>query len=243
MSEENNSQNINLITVQKPKAPSSEAYRTLRTNIQFSTFDKKVQVIVITSSGPGEGKSTVSANLSVVMAESGKKTLLIDCDQRKPTVHKKFNLSNQKGLSNFLAGETDLENSFNHTKVENLDVMTSGVKPPNPSELLGSKKMGEFLNSLRDKYDFIILDTPPVLMVTDAQLLSSVSDGTILVVSSGEAQREGAMKAKELLEQVNTKILGVILNKVEESSRSNYGYYYYYYYDNDGVKHKHKKNK
>lgn len=243
MSEEDNSQKINLITVKNPKAPSSEAYRTLRTNIQFSTFDKKTQVIVITSSGPGEGKSTVAANLAVVMAQSGSKTLLMDCDQRKPRVHKIFNLSNQKGLSNFLAGDANFEDSFHKTKIEDLDIMTAGVRPPNPSELLGSKKMGEFINSLREKYDFIILDTPPVLMVTDAQLLSRCSDGSLLVVSSGEAQREGAMKAKDLLEQVNTKILGVVLNKVQESSRSNYGYYYYYYYDNDGMKHKHKKDK
>lgn len=235
--------NFNLITLKNPKSPSSEAYRTLRTNIQFSSFDKKAQVIFITSSGPGEGKSTVAANLAVVMAESGSRTILVDCDQRKPRVHKNFNLSNVKGLSNYLAGEADFESCINETSINNLAIMTSGVRPPNPAELLGSKKMVEFVDSLRQKYDFVILDTPPVLMVTDAQLLSRCSDGCLLVVSSGEVAREGVIKAKELLEKVNTKILGVVLNKVQQSSRSNYGYYYYYYYDDEGVKHKHKKKK
>lgn len=262
MSEENNSKNINLITLKYPKSPSSEAYRTLRTNIQFSTFDKKTQVIVVTSADPGEGKSTVSANLAVVMAQYGSKTLLLDCDQRKPRVHRIFNLSNEKGLSNFLAGkselesnfnytdgsimpfdfffdESELENNFNHTDIENLDIMTAGIKPPNPAELLGSKKMGEFINLLRTRYDSIILDTPPILMVTDAQLLCSYSDGCVLVVASGEAQREEAIKAKELLQNVNAKILGVVLNKVEESSRNKYEYYYQYN-DNDEIKNKNK---
>lgn len=164
--------NFNLITLKNPKSPSSEAYRTLRTNIQFSSFDKKAQVVFITSSGPGEGKSTVAANLAVVMAESGSRTILVDCDQRKPRVHKNFNLSNVKGLSNYLAGEADFESCINETSINNLAIMTSGVRPPNPAELLGSKKMVEFVDSLRQKYDFVILDTPPVLMVTDAQLLS-----------------------------------------------------------------------
>lgn len=242
MSEENNLQNIKLITVQKPKSQSSEAYRTLRTNIQFSSFDKRRQVILITSTGPGEGKSTVAANLAVVMAESGVKILLIDCDQREPTLHEIFNFSNQKGLSNILAEETDLEDSLKHTEIENLDIMTSGEKPPNPSELLGLKKMEELINLLRDKYEFIILDTPPVLMVTDAQLLSRCSDASILVVSAGEAQKAEAIKAKELLEKVNTKILGVVLNKIEESSKKKYGYYCH----NDNanrIKNSHSRNK
>lgn len=233
----------NLISIKSPKSPITEAYRTLRTNVQFSSFDKKVQTICITSSGPGEGKSTVASNLAVVTAESGKKTILIDCDQRKSRLHKIFGLPNTIGLSDLLAGEVTFDEAVQKTKVENLIVLTSGTKPPNPSELLASEKMKNFINSLKEKCDSIILDTPPVLMVTDAQLLASYTDGYLLVVSSGEVDRNAAIKSKELLEKVNAKILGVVLNKLQVSGKGYYGYYHHYY-ANDGVKHKGKfKNK
>lgn len=229
-----------LITLKNSKSPVSEAYRTLRTNIQFSSFDKKVQTIVVTSSGPGEGKSTTAANLAVVMAQSGSSTIIIDCDQRKPRLHKVFGLSNTEGLSNLLAGEVQYEKAIQESGVENLNVLTSGIKPPNPSELLGSVKMQQFINSLKGIYDYIILDTPPILMVTDAQILSRYSDGCLFVISSGEAEKEAVIKGKELLEKVNSKILGVVLNKVQVTGKGYYGYYYYYY-DNQGHKHKKKK--
>jgi capsular exopolysaccharide synthesis family protein len=232
-----------IISLNNSKSPVTEAYRTLRTNIQFSSFDEKVKTIVITSSGPGEGKTTTSTNLAAVMAQGGHKTILIDCDQRKPKVHKVFGFSNQIGLSNLLIGETKLEEAIHKTEQENLYVLSSGIRPPNPSELLGSSKMKNFINSLKEEFEYIILDTPPVLMVTDAQVLAQYADGCLLVISSGEAHREAAMRAKELLTKVNAKILGVVLNKVDTTRRGYYyGYYYHAYYGNDNVK-SNKKNK
>lgn len=225
-----------LFTVKSPKAPIAEAYRTLRTNIQFSSFDKKVQTIMLTSSGPGEGKSTTSSNLAVVMAESGAKTILIDCDQRKPRLHKIFLTSNQNGLSDILAGKVKFEEAVKETAVENLSLLTSGTRPPNPSELLASEKMRGFIEALRDRYEYIIIDTPPVIAVTDAQLLSRYADGCLLVIASSQAEREAAVKAKQLLDKVNAKILGVVLNKLEIKEKGYYGYYYHYYYGEDGSK-------
>ncbi|MBP1745380.1 MAG: putative exopolysaccharide biosynthesis protein, partial [Firmicutes bacterium] len=227
-----------LITINNPLSPVAEAYRTLRTNIQFSSIDKKVQVIAVTSSGPGEGKSTIAANLAVVTAQAGKKTLLIDCDQRKPRQHKVFGLSNEYGLSNLLAEEASFAAVVQKSGVDNLLLLTSGTKPPNPSELLASSKMKNFIHSLRGQLDFIIIDTPPLLMVTDAQLLSNYIDGYILTIASGEADREAAAKAKELLDNVNGKILGAVLNKLDMNDKGYYGYYSHYYYGVDGEKHK-----
>jgi len=228
----------NLITLDNPNSPIAEAYRTLRTNIQFSSIDKKVQVVAVTSTGPGEGKSTIAANLAVVTAQAGKKTLLIDCDQRKPRQHRVFGVTNDRGLSNMLADDSNFSLAVQKSGVENLLLLTSGVKPPNPSELLSSSKMKSFVSSLRSQLDFIIIDTPPLLMVTDAQLLSSYIDGYILTIASGEADRDAAAKAKELLDNVNAKILGVVLNKINLGGKGYYGYYGKYYYGIDGEKHK-----
>jgi capsular exopolysaccharide synthesis family protein len=228
----------NLITLSDPMSPIAEAYRTLRTNIQFSSIDKKVQVVAVTSTGPGEGKSTVAANLAVVTAQAGKRTLLIDCDQRKPRQHRVFGVTNDRGLSNMLADDSNFALAVQKSGVENLLLLTSGVKPPNPSELLSSSKMKNFVSSVRSQLDFIIIDTPPLLMVTDAQLLSSYIDGYILTIASGEADRDAAAKSKELLDNVNGKILGVVLNKINLSGKGYYGYYGKYYYGVDGEKHK-----
>jgi capsular exopolysaccharide synthesis family protein len=215
---------LDLITVRNPNSAQAEAYRTLRTNIQYSSIDKKAQVVCITSAGPGEGKSTVSSNLAIVMAESGKKTLLIDCDLRKPTLHKGFSASNGTGISDLLAGKAVFEKAVQESGIENLQVLTSGTKPPNPSELLASSKMKKFITALRTMYDFIIIDTPPVLLVTDAQLLVECSDGYLLVLASGQVDKEAAAKAQKLLEKVNAKILGVVLNKFDSAKG---GYYKY----------------
>ncbi len=225
-----------IVTIKNPKSPIAEAYRTLRTNIQFSSFDSTVQAIVITSSGPSEGKSTTSSNLAVVMAENGNKTILIDCDQRKPKLHKLFLTSNNLGLSDLLAGKAKFEEAVQQTEVPNLSLLTSGTRPPNPSELLASTKMKRFVEGLKERYDYIILDTPPVIAVTDAQLLSRYADGCLLVVAASQAERNAAMKAKELLEKVDAKILGVVLNKLEINEKGYYGYYYHYYYGADGEK-------
>lgn len=219
-----------LVTCNEPNSPISEAYRTLRTNILYSSFDGKVKTILVTSSGSGEGKTTTSANLAVVMAQSGNKTLLIDCDQRKPKVHKFLGISNSFGLSDILLEQKAIEKGIQKTGVENLQVITSGTRPPNPAELLGSAKMGSFIEELKNKYDFIILDTPPIVMVTDAQLLSKHVDGCVLVVSSGEAEKELAIKAKDLLEKVQAKILGVVLNKIDLNKHGHKQYHYKYEY-------------
>jgi capsular exopolysaccharide synthesis family protein len=218
--------NEQLITVVHPKSPIAESYRTLRTNIHFSSFDKKVKTIVITSSGPGEGKSTTCANLAVVMAENGHKTILIDCDQRRARLHKLFNTSNEKGLSDFLVDNIQFSEAVQKTEIPNLNIITSGTRPPNPSELVASEKMKRFIENLKESYDYIILDTPPVTVVTDAQLISAYADGCVLVVASAEVEKAAAIKAKELLEKVNARILGVVLNKMDVKQKDYSRYYY-----------------
>jgi capsular exopolysaccharide synthesis family protein len=181
--------------------------------------------MIVTSSGPGEGKSTTTANLAVVFSQQGKRVLMIDADLRKPTVHYTFRTENHVGLSNVLTRQTTLEEAVQTTAQENLWLLTSGPIPPNPSELLGSKGMQNLLEQAKDEYDVVIFDTPPVLAVTDAQILSNLADGVVLVVSSGKTETDAAKKAKELLDSAKAKILGVVLNnkKQEES------HYYYYY--------------
>jgi protein-tyrosine kinase len=220
-----NSNQRNIITHLDPRAPISEQYRTIRTNIQFSSVDESIQSLLITSSGPGEGKSTTVANLAIVFAQQGKRVLLIDADLRKPTVHYTFQLNNHIGLTNVLTKQSTIDASVNRTDIENLFVMSSGPIPPNPAELLGSKAMDEFLEASLQQFDMVIFDTPPVLAVTDAQILANKCNGTILVVNSGKTEFEPAVKAKELLLSSNGKLLGVVLNnkKVKDSQ-----YYYYY---------------
>lgn len=219
---------LDLISYKEPTSPIAEAYRTLRTNIQFSSFDEKVKTILVTSSGPGEGKTTTASNLAVVMAQSGNKTILIDCDLRKPRVHKAFGISNQVGLSDLLADQMDQEGAIKLTEIPNLHVLSSGTRPPNPAELLGSGKMKKFVEALKENYDVIVLDTPPIILVTDAQIIAQYADGCLLVISSGQAERESAIKAKQLLEKVNGKILGVVFNKVDVTRKSYYHYSYEY---------------
>ena len=208
-----------------PKSPIAEQFRTIRTNIQFSSVDEELQTMIVTSSGPAEGKSTTTANMAVVFAQQGKRVLLIDADLRKPTVHYTFRTENHIGLSNVLTRQASLEEAVTVTAQDKLWVLPSGPIPPNPSELLGSKGMQTLLEQAKDDYDVIILDTPPVLAVTDAQVLANLADGVVLVVSSGKTEIDAAKKAKELLESAKAKILGVVLNnkKVQDSQ-----YYYYY---------------
>jgi protein-tyrosine kinase len=220
-----NSNERNLIAYFSPRAAISEQYRTIRTNIQFSSVDESIQTIMVTSSGPEEGKSTTVANLAVVFAQTGKKVLLIDADLRKPTVHYTFQVDNLSGLTNVLTKQSTMEQAVNETKVENLFVLTSGPIPPNPAELLGSKAMDELLVSSLETYDIVIFDTPPVLAVTDAQILANKCDGTILVVNSGKTEIEPAVKSKELLLSSKGKLLGVVLNQ----KNANDSQYYYYY--------------
>ncbi|UJL45826.1 CpsD/CapB family tyrosine-protein kinase [Virgibacillus sp. NKC19-16] len=214
-----------LITKLSPRSPVSEQYRTVRTNLQFSAVDADLKSMVVTSAGPGEGKSMTTANLAVVYAQQGKRVLLIDSDLRKPTVHYTFRVDNLKGLSNYLVGGDALTDVATPSDVDNLDIISCGPIPPNPSELLASKRMEKLMEEARQAYDIIIFDTPPVLAVADAQILSSMCDGAILVVRSKETEYEGANKAIESLQAVNAKILGTILN---DRTKQDSNYYYYY---------------
>ncbi|WP_294349309.1 CpsD/CapB family tyrosine-protein kinase [uncultured Clostridium sp.] len=212
------------IVEKKPKSISAESYRTLRTNIQYSSFDKEIRTIVVTSSEPGEGKSTVVGNLALSFAQSYKSTIIIDCDLRKPSLHKKFRISNMVGLSDILIGRKSLVEAVNQYN-ENMHIITSGKIPPNPAEMLGSKAMERLIAELKEIYDVIILDSAPLQAVTDAQILSTKSDGTILVVRAEKTKRDSVASAKELLDKVNANVLGVVLNATENRR----GKYYYYY--------------
>ena len=212
----------------KPKSIVAENYRVLRTNIQYSSFDVEVKTIVITSSEPGEGKSTTAGNLALSFAQAEKSTIIVDCDLRKPSLHKKFKISNISGLSDVLIGKEKLEVSI-HKHNSKLDILTSGKIPPNPSEMLGSKAMGRLIEVLKENYDVVILDTAPLQAVTDAQILSTKADGVILVVRADSTKKESVLQAKSLLEKVGANILGTVLNGVENSRKK-----YYYYYGNEG---------
>ena len=214
-----------LIAKLNPKSPVSEQYRTIRTNIQFSAVDEEIRTLMITSSGPGEGKSTTTSNLAIVFAQQGKRVLLVDADMRKPTVHYTFGMTNAIGLTNVLTRQMDMKEAVKTTDLPSLDVLTSGPIPPNPSELLNSRGMKKLFEDAKEDYDTIIFDTPPVLAVTDAQILANQCDGTILVVASGKTEIESAQKTKDLLGAAKAKLLGVVLN---HKKMENNDYYYYY---------------
>lgn len=224
---------IDFITHYDSRSPVSEAYRAIRTNLQFAGAGKQLKTLVFTSAVLREGKSTTVANLAIVMGQDDKHILLIDCDMRKPVVHRRFGLLN-RGLSNCFAEDLPLKEVIQADVFPNLDVVTSGPVPPNPAELLGSKKMKALLQEAAEAYDYVFLDMPPVLAVTDAVLMSSLLmssqvDGTVLVLGSGDISPDEGKQAQSVLEKVHANILGVILNKVPQHHKS--GYYYYYYYD------------
>lgn len=232
-----------LIVHEDPKSPISEAYRILRTNIQFSSLDNPIKTIVITSAGPGEGKTTSVINLGIAMAQSGLKVLLIDGDLRKPQIHKTFEIFNKPGLTDVLVNELDYKEGISSTYIDGLGILPAGTIPPNPSELLASNRMKQFLSEIREDYDFVLMDTSPASIVTDASILSALADGTILVCASGGVSIEGARRAKELLENVNANIIGIILNKFLINQKDYFRYYYALYekkYDPKKSKRRHK---
>lgn len=235
---------INLITQYDRKSPVSEAYRAIRTNLQFAGAGKPLKLVGFTSAVPSEGKSTTVSNLAVTVAQDGKRVLLVDCDMRRPIQHKLFGIPN-RGLSNCIATDIPVQDVIQRDVFHNLDILSSGPVPPNPAELIGSKKMCTILQTIGDGYDYVFLDMPPVLPVTDAAILASKADGTIIVLSAGKTLLEEAKQTKLQLQKGQVNILGVILNKVPVQHRYgyNYNYYYYYYYDEDHAKHKGHRNK
>jgi len=224
-----------LIAWMSSKAPESEAYRTLRTNIQFSSVDKPIRTLVVTSSGPSEGKSTTAANLAIVMAQTGQKVVLVDADLRRPVLHKTFGVPNNVGITTaLLAGDdVDLQSYLQPTEIDNLMILTSGPIPPNPSELLGSQRMKNVIDRLAQAADIVIFDTPPVLVVTDAAVLSRQTDGVLLIADAGGTREPALAHAVEELRKTGANILGVALNRLDSRSRGYYYYYYYYYYTDE----------
>ncbi|HEM48698.1 MAG TPA: polysaccharide biosynthesis tyrosine autokinase, partial [Caldithrix sp.] len=229
-----------LITHLDPKSPVSEAYRTLRTNLQFSKVDHQLKSILVTSSGPKEGKSTTAANLAIALAQIGQKVVLVDADFRRPVVHSIFGIKKDEGVTNYLMDTIKFDQIVKPTFNENLFVICSGVLPPNPSELLASKAMENLIERLIKDFDTVIFDSPPVIAVTDAAILSRKVDGTILVVNSGNTNRDALIRCNTLLESVGTIPLGILLNgvNIEGMYGSYYYYYYHHYYSKPGRKKK-----
>ena len=227
---------LRLVTQFNPKSPVAEAYRILRTNLNFAGLDRPFKTLLVTSPGPSEGKSTTLGNLGIAMAQAGVGTLIMDCDLRKPLQHKVFNLSNQKGFTNFLVDRSvTADEVIQETEVPGLKVLTSGPIPPNPSELLASKRAFQVIEELQEKFQLILIDSPPVVAVADAAILAAKVDGVIVVVRSHVTRLDLATEAKNLLDKANANILGVVLNGVPMSSDD---YYYYYYYGQGNPKKK-----
>jgi tyrosine-protein kinase Etk/Wzc len=216
-----------LISQLSPKSPVAEAYRVMRTGIQFAKLDKKIKSIVVASSAPKEGKSTTASNLAITMATAGLKTVLLDTDLRRPVLHRVFNVPREPGLTDYLFDRADVQEIFKQTEVENLYLVPCGVVPPNPAELLGSEKMKEFVEYLKQNYDFIVFDTPPLAAVTDALILASQVDSVLLVASAGKTEIDVLEKAREMVQRVGGNVIGVLLNNFDASAT--YGTYYRYY--------------
>lgn len=211
------------IVEKKPKSVAAEAYRSLRTNIQYSSFDNKYQTLVVTSANPGEGKSTVSGNLALVLAQGESKVLLVDCDMRRPSIHKTFKISNTYGISDLLVGNKKLESVANKYN-DNLSIVPAGKIPPNPAEMLASKAMTAFLEEMKNYFDYIVLDTPPLQAVTDAQVLSTKVDGSLIVVRAGVTKKDAVHNAVSIIKKVKGNIIGTVLNVAETKNDK---YYYY----------------
>lgn len=214
-----------LIIADNPFSIVSEQFRTIRTNIQFSMIDKELQTLSITSATASSGKSTIASNLAGAFAAEDTRVLVVDADMRKPTIHKIFRVQNTYGLTSILTDRNlRLSDVTRRSYVDNLDFITCGVIPPNPSELMSSKRMTELIDQMKENYDLVIFDNPPLLAVTDAQIMATKVDGTIVVVPKGEVSKDELDKAADLLDNVQANVLGTVLNKVEVDADT---YYYY----------------
>jgi capsular exopolysaccharide synthesis family protein len=202
-----------LITLTNPRSPAAEAYRTLRTNLTFAALDKPLETLIITSAAPGESKSSVLANLAVTMAQGERRTILVDADLRRPVLHEIFGVANDRGLITMIVEEAGLDDPpLMDVGVDSLWLVPSGPLPPNPADILGSRKMEEVIAALKARADVVLFDAPPVVAVTDAAVLGTKVDGVLLVVCAGRTRREHAQRAKELLERVHVRIIGAVLN-------------------------------
>ncbi|TCZ77508.1 polysaccharide biosynthesis tyrosine autokinase [Paenibacillus albiflavus] len=208
-----------------PRSPVSETFRMLRTNLQFLINDDGLKVISVISANPGEGKSTTLVNLAITFADEGKRVLLIDGDLRRSSLHQIFQLRNEMGLSNYLGRKSDIQNIIHQTYIHNLDVITSGPVTYNPSELLGSAKFIQLIEQLKEQYDLVLFDSPP-LIVADSKIIASKADGVIIVVKSGKTRRDDVLKLKNQLEGVNVNVLGVVLNNHKPQKMNGYHHYY-----------------
>ena len=204
-----------LVTISEPHSPIAEAYRTLRTNLEFSSLDHPLKTMVVTSAGPEEGKSTTLANLAVAMAQAGRQVILVDCDLRRPRQHELFGVGNESGLTTMVVDETAMKSPpLQETGVDGLLLLPSGPQPPNPAELLASKRMAEAIELLSGQADIVLFDAPPVIAVTDAAVLASRVDGVLLVIGAGVTKRDYVQQAKTLLEKVNARVVGAVLTNV-----------------------------
>ena len=212
-----------LVTLTQPQSPAAEAFRQLRTAVQFYAVDRPLKTVMVTSTNAEEGKSSVIANLAVTLAQAGRSVLLVDADLRRPSLHTLFGVEQASGLSTVLADPT-LELPLQATGVEGLLLLASGVLPPNPSELLASQRMADLVTALSARADYVLFDAPPVVAVTDAAVLASRMDGVLLVLKAAKSKRELAQRAKEQLEKVNARILGVVLtNAPVDATLTTYG--------------------
>ncbi|MCJ1655435.1 polysaccharide biosynthesis tyrosine autokinase [Staphylococcus sp. NRL 16/872] len=210
----------------KPKSTVSEKFRGIRSNIMFSGTKGEIKSIIVTSEKPAAGKSIISANIAITYAQAGYKTLIIDGDMRKPTQHYHFETSNYDGLSNLIIGKSDYDKAIRQTRVDNLDLLTSGPVPPNPSELIASENFEKHFRNLSEIYDFILIDTPPVVSVTDAQVFLQYVPECVLVIDSEKNNKDEVKKAKNLVLNADGHILGAVLNKTPKDKSSSYYYYY-----------------
>lgn len=224
-----------LITHERPKSPVAEAYRTLRTNLGFTFIDTPCRSILFSSANPQDGKSTTIANIAVAMAQAGNRVAVVDSDLRKPMQHRIFHLENRRGLTNCIMQQAEPEEFMQKTAIDNLKVLTSGPIPPNPAEMLASERSQELWGKLSAAYDFVLLDSPPILAVADASILSTQVDGVILVIHSAHTRIDLAREAKEQLLKANAHIIGAVLNQVNMESKE-YQYYYYYYHEDTDKK-------
>lgn len=210
-----------LVTFLNPGSAASEAYRSLRANLLYTVADEPSKVIVLTSPGPGEGKSTTCANLGVVLAQAGKSTLILDCDLRKPAIHKFFELPNRWGVTNVVVGERSLKEVWEEP-VEGLKVVCVGSVPPNPAELLGSQNFSEFLASVREEFDYVLVDASPVELVSDPAILAAQGDGVLLVLDAQKTRKGYLRRSISRLEAVGANVLGTVMTR----SRFEGDYYY-----------------